>query len=433
MVSSMSRRAVRAVAPFVIASLIASVGVFYFRNALDAQADSSMETRDVSDSRSLVQRGRYLALAGNCASCHTAPGGEAMAGGLAFDTPFGRIYSTNITSSEESGIGRWNEAQFRDALRKGIRPDGTHLYPVFPYTAYNKITDQDAGALFAYLKTVAPVEQSATQNELSFPFNQRWLMGLWKAFFFDEARYATNPRETEEWNRGAYLVEAFGHCSACHTPRNFLGAERESLRMTGGTYSDRVTSGEIKAWSAPNITSSTTGLANWSVEDLYAYLKQGQNEHLATSGPMNEVIMNSTRHLTEPDVRAMAVYLKSLPAVEGEMNALADEQTKAVGASLYDIHCGTCHLPTGLGGVDTGPRLAGFSPVVQAVDPASMINILLYGPQLPEPRLPSDWQHMEPYEDTLTDEEVASVASYVRSAWGNRAGKVTPEQVAKQR
>jgi len=432
-VSSVSRRALRGVVFLVIASSIVSVGTYYFRNALDARADSSMETRDLSDARSLVERGRYLALAGNCASCHTAPGGEAMAGGLAFDTPFGRVYSTNITSSEASGIGRWSEAQFRDALRKGIRPDGTHLYPVFPYTAYSKITDRDADALFAYLKTIAPVEQPVTQNELSFPFNQRWLLGPWKAFFFDEGRYAANPRETEEWNRGAYLVEAFAHCSACHTPRNFLGAERDDLRMTGGTYSDRVASGEIKAWSAPNLTSSPTGLANWSVEDLYAYLKSGKNEHLATSGPMNEVIMNSTRHLSEPDVRAMAVYLRSLPALEGEMNAPADEQTKATGASLYDIHCGTCHLPTGLGGADTGPRLAGFSPVVQAVDPASMINIILYGAELPEPRLPSDWRHMEPFEDKLTDEEVALIASYVRSAWGNRAGKVASEQVAKQR
>jgi mono/diheme cytochrome c family protein len=384
-------------------------------------------------SNPLIERGEYLARAGNCGSCHTAPGAEAMAGGVAFDTPFGRIYSTNITPDVATGIGTWSEAQFAEALRKGVRPDGTHLYPVFPYTAYTKVTDEDAAALFAYLRSLPAVSSSPPRNEMSFPFNQRWLMGLWKALFFAEGPYQPVAEQSQEWNRGAYLVEALGHCSACHSPRNFLGAERASAAMTGGTYLDRVPTGEMRPWSAPNLTSAASGLGSWSVDDIATYLKEGRNAHVSVSGPMNEVIMNSTRHLTDADVRAMAVYLKSLPANEAGMTAPASDDAMAAGSLLYDVHCGTCHLPTGAGSEDTGTSLAGVSPLVQANDPASLINIILYGPPLPEPPLPAKWKKMEPFGEKLTDEEVAQLASFVRGSWNNKAGAVTPAQVAKQR
>jgi len=379
------------------------------------------------------ERGEYLARAGNCGSCHTAPGGAAMAGGVAFETPFGKIYSTNITPDPQFGIGNWSEAQFAQALRKGVRPDGTHLYPVFPYTAYTKVTDEDASALFAYLKSVPASSEATPKNEMSFPFNQRWLMGLWKALFFEEGPYQPVAAQSKEWNRGAYLVEGLGHCSACHSPRNFLGAERSSAAMTGGTYLDRVPSGAIRPWSAPNLTSAASGLGEWSVEDIAAYLKQGRNAHVSVSGPMNEVILNSTQHLSDEDVRAMSVYLKSLPAHEGQNSSPASDEVMAEGSLVYDVHCGTCHLPTGAGSEDTGTALARFSPIVQANDPASLINIILYGPPLPEPNLPAKWQKMEPFAEKLTDEEVAQLASFVRGSWGNKAGAVTAEQVAKQR
>lgn len=381
----------------------------------------------------LIERGEYLARAGNCGSCHTASDGEAMAGGVAFETPFGKIYSTNITPDEQTGIGNWTEAQFAQALRKGVRPDGTHLYPVFPYTAYTKVTDQDAAALFAYLKSVPAVNALPPENEMSFPFNQRWLMGLWKAMFFDEGAYQPVADKTPEWNRGAYLVEGLGHCSACHSPRNFLGAERSDAAMTGGTYLDRIPTGEIRPWSAPNLTSASTGLGEWSTEDIAAYLKRGKNAHVSVSGPMNEVIMNSTRHLSDADIQAMAVYLKSVPANEGDTTAPASEDVMSAGALVYDVHCGTCHLPTGEGSEDTGTALAKYSPIVQANDPASLINIILYGPPLPEPPLPAKWKKMEPFAELLTDEEVAQLASFIRASWNNKAGAVTAEQVAKQR
>lgn len=314
-----------------------------------------------------------------------------------------------------------------------MRPDGTHLYPVFPYTAYTKVSDRDAAALFAYLKSLPAVNAAAPGNEMSFPFDRRWLMGVWKALFFEEGPYRTVADQTPEWNRGAYLVEALGHCAACHSPRNFLGAERSDAAMTGGTYLDRVPTGEIRPWSAPNLTSASIGLEAWSVDDIAAYLKQGKNAHVSVSGPMNEVIMNSTRHLSDADIRAMAVYLKSVPANEGETSAPASEDVMSEGSLVYDVHCGTCHLPTGEGSEDTGTALAKYSPLVQASDPASLINIILYGPPLPAPPLPARWKKMEPFADKLTDEEIAQVASFIRASWNNKAGAVTAEQVAKQR
>ncbi len=182
---------------------------------------------------SLVERGRYLARAGNCVSCHTAAGGQAFAGGLAFETPFGKLYSTNITPDPETGIGNWTEEQFARAVREGVRADGAHLYPAFPYTAYTKISDEDVSALYAYLKIVKPVNNKTPENEMGFPFNQRWALGIWKTMFFDEGRFQANNAQSPEWNRGAYLVESLGHCSACHSPRNFMGAEKTSMALHG--------------------------------------------------------------------------------------------------------------------------------------------------------------------------------------------------------
>lgn len=381
-----------------------------------------------------IDRGRYLARAGNCVSCHTSAGGEAFAGGLAFQTPFGKLYSTNITPDEQTGIGKWTEEQFARALREGERPNGEHLYPAFPYTAYTKISDDDVSALYAYLKIIKPVKASPPANEMSFPASQRWALGVWKAMHFDAGRFEPDPAQSPEWNRGAYLVEALGHCSACHSPRNFMGAERTSEAMTGGVYNDKVASGEVRAWSAPNLTNAANGLAAWPVEDVAAYLKTGRNSFGETHGPMNEVILNSTRHLSEPDVRAMAIYLKSLPADPGDIGKPASAEVLENGQTLYDLHCGTCHQPTGLGGLalDAGARLVG-NPMVQASDPASLINVILYGPHLAKLPGPKRWKDMPAFGEKLADDEVAAIASYLRSAWGNTGGAVTQEQVAKQR
>jgi mono/diheme cytochrome c family protein len=382
----------------------------------------------------VVEQGRYLAIAGNCVSCHTRQGGQLFAGGLPFDTPFGTLYSTNITPDPGTGIGKWSEKDFLGALRSGLRPNGEHLYPAFPYTAFTKLSDADAHALFVYLKTLKPVQSAAPENKLRFPYSQRWLLGMWKTLFFTEGRFVSDKSKPTQWNRGAYLVQALTHCDACHAARNFLGAEGADPVMSGGEYTAAVPGGEQRTWSTPNLTSAPVGLQSWSAEDITQYLKVGRNAFAETFGPMNEVIMNSTRNLSEADVQAMAAYLKSLPASAAESVAKASPDVMQSGETLYNVHCGTCHLPTGLGNQDenSGARLVG-SPVIQASNPASLINIIIYGPPLPNPALPKRWKPMEGFGDKLADDEVAALATFLRATWGNTAGPVTADQVAKQR
>jgi mono/diheme cytochrome c family protein len=381
----------------------------------------------------LIDRGRYLARAGNCGPCHTRENGLPMAGGVAFDTPFGTIHSANITPDAATGIGSWTVDQFRRSLRDGARPNGEHLYPVFPYTAFTRVSDADAAALFAYLKSLPAVRSQAPKNVMSFPFNQRWLLGAWNLLFLNRGPYASDALRSAEWNRGAYLVTGLAHCSACHSPRNFLGAESGAARMTGGVLMDQVAEGIVRPWSAPNLTPAPSGLGAWSIEEIAAYLKTGANSFITTFGPMNEVIMQGTRHLSDADIHAMAVYLKGLPAQEGRMGSAANRDSLENGEAVYSVNCGTCHQPDGLGAEDSGPRLAG-SLIVQAGDPASLINNILYGPKLPNPApRPRGWRKMEAFGEDISDEDIADLASYLRSAWNNKGGMVTAEQVAKQR
>lgn len=381
-----------------------------------------------------VERGRYLALAGNCASCHTSDAGAFMAGGLPFETPFGTVYSTNITPDTETGIGNWTGQQFLDSMRHGVRPNGEHLYPVFPYTSFTKLSDDDIATLFVYFRSLPAVRQETPANALGFPFNQRLLMAVWKAMFFEPGIYVPDESKLPQWNRGAYMVEALAHCSACHSPRNALGAEDDSRAMAGGVYRDSVPGGLLRDWSAPNLTSVAHGLGAWSADELAAYLKTGMNSYVDSYGPMNEVILNSTRYLSDADVGAMATYLKSVPAQGGGTRKQADSRVLGMGRTQYNLHCGTCHLPTGLGDVESAPRLAGGSLVVQSDNPASLINVILYGPERPEPPLPTQRRNpMEAFQYLLTDDEVAALATFVRSSWENPGGQVTAEQVARQR
>jgi mono/diheme cytochrome c family protein len=357
-----------------------------------------------------------------------------MAGGLPFETPFGTIYSTNITADPETGIGGWTAGEFIDSMRYGVRPGGEHLYPVFPYTAFTKASDDDILAIFAYLRSLPAVRQPAPGNDLDFPFGFRPLLAFWKALFFDAGAWEPDPAKDDSWNRGAYLVEALAHCSACHSPRNLLGAERTDRAMSGGEYLDRVLTGEYRPWYAPNLTSAERGLGSWSHDDLSAYLKTARSSFLESFGPMNEVIMNSTRHLDQSDVDAMARYLKSLPAIAEDDAPAPDARTMGRGRTVYNLHCGTCHLPTGEGDPEMAPKLNRGSLVVQADNPASMINVILYSPEAPHPPLPVKWRvPMEEFQYKLDDEEIAAVASFIRNSWDNSAGIVTPDRVARQR
>ncbi|MEQ8262816.1 cytochrome c [Pseudohaliea sp.] len=382
-----------------------------------------------------VERGRYLVTAGNCASCHTAVAGAFMAGGVAFETPFGTLYSTNITPDPATGIGSWSEADFRAAMRHGVRPDGEHLYPAFPYTAYTRLTDDDLAAIWAYLRAVPPVASAPPQNALAFPFDQRPLLAAWKLLYHEPGPLEPDPGRSDAWNRGAYLVEALGHCSACHSPRNRLGAEQAELRHAGGEYLDRVPGGDFRPWYAPNLTAHPRGLALWDHADLVDYLATGRNAFLEAFGPMNEVIMNSTRYLDAADIDAMATYLKALPEAGGGAAAEAPgEELMGRGRSLYNLHCGTCHLPSGEGDPEMAPRLNRGSLVVQAENPASLINVVLYGPEVAGADPARQWlKPMKAYRYLLDDEEVAAVATYIRNAWDNTAGVVSPARVERQR
>lgn len=382
-----------------------------------------------SNAAARIERGRYLADAGNCGSCHTRAGGAPFSGGLAFTTKLGTIYSSNITPDVQSGIGRWTLEDFRRAMHEGIAPGGRHLFPAFPYTAFTRVSDADVAAIYAYLRTLPPARYTPPVN--SFLLRQRWGMVFWNLMFFRPGRFRPDPNQSAEWNRGAYLVGGLGHCDVCHSPRNVFMAERAGRAYAGGTFLDEVSAGRIRAWSAVNLTASMSGLAAWSVDDLARYLQSGVCPRAGVFGPMNAVIDNSLRHLSPQDTHAMAVYLKGLPPRDSGEAVVADAAVKA-GARLYGEHCRECHMGSGRGGLFSAPPLAG-SAVVQAPDPASLINIILYGPSVPKDISLGGWQTMMPYKGDLSDAQIAAVSSYVRGSWKNRASEVTAAEVAAQR
>jgi mono/diheme cytochrome c family protein len=385
------------------------------------------ESPDVSED--IVALGRYLATAANCESCHTASNGAPFAGGVAFSTPFGIIYSTNITQDVEAGIGNWTLEDFQTAMRKGTAPQGRRLFPAFPYPSFAKITDSDIQALYSFLRTVKPETARPPSNGIL--FSQRWAMVIWNWMFLKQGPLQHDAGRTNEWNRGAYLVEGLGHCGACHSPRNAMMAESEALKLSGGIIDDEVATGKIRRWSAVNLTPGRDGLAAWSTGDIEAYLKRGYSARAGTFGPMNKVIQNSTGKLSADDLHAIAVYLKGLSAISSQGIAVRDEEVNA-GAHLYKKYCEECHGGSGRGGIFAGPPLAG-SAVVQSDDPSSLINIILYGPNIPNNVKMGGWQSMKPYHEILDDADTAAIANFVRGSWGNRARSVSAGQVARQR
>ena len=373
--------------------------------------------------------GRYLTDAGNCFSCHTQPGAAPFTGGVAFQTPFGTLYSSNITPDAATGIGGWNIEDFRRAMHEGIGAGGRRLFPAFPYTAFTNISNADVDAIFAYLRTVKPRRYSPPDND--FLLRMRWPLVAWNALYFNAGRIQPNASKSSEWNRGAYLVEGLGHCSACHSPRNALMAEVAKQAYDGGTLQAEVATGVNRRWSAVNLTSSKQGLASWSVGELTQYLHGGMSLRAGSFGPMDEVIVNSLSRLKIEDVHAMAVYLKSLPAREEGGGAVSLGQVQA-GAVIYKDRCEKCHSASGRGGMFSGPPVAG-SAVVQTQDPASLINILVYGPGNPSGISFGAWETMPAYGNLLDDAQIAAVSNFLRGSWGNRARPVTKSEVAQQR
>ncbi len=365
-------------------------------------------------SRSAIERGRLIASAGNCVVCHTAPGGAPNAGGLAMDTPFGTIYSTNITSDPETGIGAWSYQAFERAMRHGIGRDGRHLYPAFPYTSFAKINDSDMQALYAFLMTQPAVSSRPPKTELAFPYNMRPMMAGWNALFHDATPYTPDPSQSVLWNRGAYLVNGVGHCGACHTPRNALGAEKSGPEgFLAGT--------EVKGWDAPALNRLTQGARPWSRDDLYNYLRTGHSDrHGVAAGPMAPVI-EGLGALPDRDILAMATYLASLSGGSQAPAGAAPAPTAPApavlaqtlpGSAIFQGACAACHDPVrGVALFGVRPNMA-FNPNISADRPDNLIQVILHGIDNPASE---DLGFMPGFAGTLNDQQIGDLVRYLRA------------------
>jgi mono/diheme cytochrome c family protein len=358
-----------------------------------------------------LQRGLYVARAADCISCHTEPGGQAFAGGAALKTPFGALYAPNITPDKATGIGDWSEQDFERAVRLGVRKDGALLYPAMPYTNYAHISRDDLHALWLYVHALPAVSHQAPKNSLSFPFNIRAGLGVWQSLYFKPGAFKPNPGKSAAWNRGHYLVQALGHCDACHTPRNIAQATEPQHRLTGA---------QIEGWYAPDIGSDPlSSIARWKLEDLAHFLRTGQApDNSKVVGPMQEVVHDSLQYLTDADLLAIATYLKDQPrgvSPERVRNASTSEANLKQGRAVYLQECASCHGSNGRGRPQVVPALAGDGAVT-AREPYNVIMVLLEGL-----KAHGSWGAMGSFASSLDDQQIADVTNYVRTAWGNHA------------
>ncbi|HZV63351.1 MAG TPA: c-type cytochrome [Telluria sp.] len=375
-----------------------------------------------------VARGAYLARAGDCMACHTARGGPPYAGGRGLTTPFGTLVAPNITPDRDTGIGAWSADDFWNALHNGIAKDGRLLYPAFPYTNYTRVTRDDADALYAYLRSLAPVRQPNTAHTLQFPYDRQFMLAGWRLLYFKPAVFAATPGQTALWNRGAYLVEGLGHCAACHSSRNAFGASAPGL--SGGLI-------PMQGWYAPSLTSDAeAGLGSWDLPHIAQLLQTGISPRATVFGPMAEVVGRSLQHLSDQDVMAMAVYLKALPATPAEpddpITGAQVDLVVAQGKKLYESHCADCHGADGRGLPPNYPPLAGNRALTMDAS-VNAIRIVLNGGFAPGTAGNPRPYGMPPYSHLLDDAEVAAVVSYLRASWGNRAPPVTPGEVNRYR
>ncbi len=372
-----------------------------------------------------IQRGRYLATVGDCISCHTAPGGIPFAGGRPLETPFGTLVTPNLTPDPATGLGNWTDAEFLRAMREGIGRGGKRLYPALPYSYYTKATRDDLLAIKAYLATLNPVSNPVQVNQLPFPFSIRFSMWGWNMLFFTQGEFRATAAKSAEWNRGAYLVEGLGHCGACHTPRNSLGGENTTAAFSGGT---------LIGWHAPSLGSDLrTGIGGWSAEEIVEYLKTGRNQRSAASGPMAEVVYFSTQHMTDADLKAIATYLKDLPAVTPAVSAAPalpeTDPVMVAGKAIYLDNCSACHVSSGAGVARMFPALRG-NAVVQAPDGSTLVRVISQGVRAASTATAPTAPAMPPFDWKLNDEQIAAVLTYIRNAWGNAAPAVSPSVVS---
>ncbi|MFS2100673.1 cytochrome c [Variovorax sp. Varisp85] len=373
----------------------------------------------------LIERGRYLALAGNCAGCHTTRGGQPYAGGLPLETPFGTIFSSNLTPDGKSGIGSWSSAHFWRAMHNGRSKDGRLLYPAFPYPNFTQVTREDSDAIYAYLRSLPPAPEPNRAHLLRFPYDTQAALAVWRALSFKPEPFVANAGKPAEWNRGAYLVNGLGHCIACHGSRNSLGATETRLGLSGGLIA-------VENWYAPSLNDPhEAGVAGWPAADVVSLLKSGVAPRGSVMGPMADVVFRSTQYLSDADLTAMASYLKDLPdAPKPEAATIAkapirrDAATMTRGAKIYDQRCAYCHGDQGQGAVGAYPPLAG-NRAVNMARPTNLIQVVAHGGFLPStPGNPRPYG-MPPFGQTLDAAEVAAVLTYVRGSWGNDSAPVT--------
>nr|WP_206192129.1 cytochrome c [Serratia marcescens] len=384
-----------------------------------------------------MSAGEYVAKAGDCTACHTAPGGAELAGGMRFPTPLGAIYATNITPDKLHGIGAYSFEEFDRAMRQGIAKDGHRLYPAMPYTSYTGLSRDDVLAIKDYLFSLPPVKQANPQNDLSFPFNQRWGMKFWNLAFFNEQRFTPDLNKDEQWNRGAYLATALGHCGECHTPRNLGFGLNQSKHLSGEV---------VQGWFAANITpDKQTGIGGWSDQQLSQYLATGHAPgRSSAAGPMAEAVENSLQFLTQEDNLALVKYLRDIEPIAGDAAAAVNLQPKGAAAStpilpggqdsslgrrLFANDCSGCHQWNGPGRQSEYASLVG-STAVNDPQGRSVVQAILKGTSI---SVGERHEMMPAFGSAYSDEEVAAVANFVVGHFGDKQGKVTAKQVAEQR
>jgi mono/diheme cytochrome c family protein len=373
------------------------------------------DDRPRSGTEQQIARGAYLARAGDCAACHTDRGGAAYAGGKGIETPFGTVYASNLTPDPASGIGNWSPAHFWRALHNGRSKDGRLLYPAFPYPNYTYVTREDSDAIYAFLRTQAPVNQPNRRHALHFPYGLQASLAIWRALYFEPGTFAPNPNKPADWNRGAYLVSGLGHCAACHSPRNLLGATVESTEFEGGMI-------PMQNWYAPSLgTTREAWGAEWDLQDVVDFLKTGKSRRGTAMGPMAAVVFESTQHLSDSDLRAIAAYFMALPRTGSTPRP--DAAVMAQGAALYKDNCAACHGEQGEGRGDYPSLVRNRTATMKS--PVNMVRIIFSGGFPPATAGNPRPYGMPPFGQTLSDAEIAAVATYVRNSWGNEAPPIS--------
>ncbi|MBN3823152.1 c-type cytochrome [Burkholderia sp. Ac-20384] len=419
------------------ACVVVAAGVAWFATRTPASPFNGTADAGVP-SAELIRHGEYVARLGDCVACHSTPNGAPFAGGLEMATPFGSIFATNITPDGATGVGRYTLADFDRALRHGVARDGHRLYPAMPYPSYSKLADDDVRALYAYfMHSVQPVRKENRRSDIPWPLNMRWPLALWNAVFTEPDAYQAKVSADGQWSRGAYLVQGLGHCGSCHTPRG-VAMDEKALDERSTLY---LAGAELDGWYAPSLRGdANAGLARWSEDDVFRFLRTGRNPHAVVFGSMADVFNNSTQHMTDDDLRAVAHYLKSLPgnpardgapwqydAASNDHLAL-DQRLKVPGAQTFIAKCSACHGIDGRGQGVWIPPLAGAASSMSNTN-VSSVNVTLNGSGRVVADGVPDAYRMPPFRKQLSDQEIADVLTFVRTSWGNRGGAVRTDEV----